>query len=450
MALLGYLDSVRGGILRGWAYDDERDASPRLRVAVDGRELGEFVGTEFRDDLVSARVGDGRHGFIFALPRDGADAGILTVRFAETGALIGNGERLVARDEIWRSDLLGAALSRGMWQPLTIVLGDDETVVTGWAVPPFAMPMDFAITHNGRPLEFVERGPSLGTAMRFDVPGASGAYAFSCRGPAGAADPHALQSFAFADAQTLLPFNSYHTFYTQRAPREPVPDGPRRKRVGGAEDLASFVVQGCSAYARLELALRDYFGTSFAHAGAILDWGCGCGRVFSHLPPAALPRLTGVDIDPDNVGWCAQAYPAATFRTVGLHPPSGLEAGAYDVVFGVSVFTHLREAGAEAWIGELHRVTRPGAAVLVSVLGDIAWTTTDFPLDTFARFRSCGFYVAGKNVDLDDAPTDASEYYNTFISRRYVYERWSPMFTVLDVIAGGIGNHQDLVVLRRN
>ena len=99
---------------------------------------------------------------------------------------------------------------------------------------------------------------------------------------------------------------------------------------------------------------------------------------------------------------------------------------------------------------ELHRVTQPGAAVLVTVLGEIAWSTTEFPLDAYARFRSDGFFVAGKNVDLDDAPADASEYYNTFISRRYVYENWSPMFSVLDVIAGGIGNHQDLVVLRRN
>jgi len=159
--------------------------------------------------------------------------------------------------------------------------------------------------------------------------------------------------------------------------------------------------------------------------------------------------LTGIDIDGDNVGWCQATYPEARFLAVPLQPPTTLADGYFDVVFAISVLTHLREADAEAWICELQRITRPGAAVLVTILGETAWLNSAIPLENYGRYRTRGFAIDGKNNDLDDSDTDASGYYNAFISRRFVYERFGLYFQVLDVIAGGIGNHQDLVVLRR-
>ena len=446
MTMIGCLDSLVDGVCSGWAFDVESGASAEVTIAIDGHEVGRTVGVEFRSDVSAAGYGDGRCGFVFSLP---VRAGIVQVAFARTGAPLIYGERLVIGDAIPLGDLFAGVLARGMWMPKAIGV-DDRITITGWAVPPFGMPMDFAIAHDGVALEMVSRTPSADAARCFGLGPGSGAQNFVC---IGALDPSATpttkHTFTFLDARTGMPFNPHHAIVFQSDHDGPIPNSARRKRVGGDVDLGPFLLQGSTAYARLDQVLHEYFATSFADVERILDWGCGCGRIFSHLPPALLPKLTGIDIDADNVSWCREAYPMAHFATVPLEPPTGLPDAAFDVAFGISVFTHLLEPAAEAWLRELHRVTKPGGAVLATILGEIAWAGAGLPLETYGRFRSTGFYVSGKNPDLDDAHVDASAYYNTFISRRYVYERWSRYFEVLDVIAGGIGNHQDLVVLRR-
>jgi len=449
MTMIGCLDTIHDGVVRGWAFDDRTGTSPSVSIFVDGRIVGDVVGTDFRGDVLAAGHGDGRCGFAFRLPQLKTSPTLVRAAFAATGTTLLRGERVVAGDEIPLGDLFSGVLARGMWMPRAIGV-DGAIRVEGWAVPPFGMPTEFAIAHGGKRLELVSRTPSSEASRRFGIPAGAGAYDFMAIGESDPSDtPTTVHEFTFVDPRTDRPFNPYHTIYFQREHDGPVPDIARRKRVGGDVDLGPFLLQGSTAYNRLDRVLHDYFGTSFASSSAILDWGCGCGRVFSHLPTSMLEHLTGIDIDADNVTWCRTAYPAARFETVALHPPTMLAPESFDVVFGISVLTHLLEPGAEAWLRELHRLTKPGAAVLVTILGEIAWTQTGLPLASFARFRSSGFHVASKNFDLDDAPIDSSEYYNTFVSRRYVYERWSAYFDVLDVIAGGIGNHQDLVVLRR-
>ncbi len=43
-----------------------------------------------------------------------------------------------------------------------------------------------------------------------------------------------------------------------------------------------------------------------------------------------------------------------------------------------------------------------------------------------------------------------TDYYkNVFHSRRYIYERWSRYFEILDVIDAAFAGYQDLVIMRR-
>lgn len=103
-----------------------------------------------------------------------------------------------------------------------------------------------------------------------------------------------------------------------------------------------------------------------------LDWGCGPARLLRHMPeflPAACD-VHGVDVNPATVKWCQEALPELDVRLCTVQPPLPYEAGELSAVLGLSVLTHLSEAGHEAWLGEMARVLRPGGGLVVTTHGD--------------------------------------------------------------------------------
>ncbi len=80
------------------------------------------------------------------------------------------------------------------------------------------------------------------------------------------------------------------------------------------------------------------------NVGRILEWGCGCGRILSHLPvDLDKQELHGCDIDGDAIRWLQENYPGIrTIQTDGL-PPLPYEDGYFDLILNHSVLTHLDE-----------------------------------------------------------------------------------------------------------
>jgi glycosyltransferase involved in cell wall biosynthesis len=86
--LAGTLDRVsRDGWVSGWCWYPERpDEHVALSVLVDDVAVGSVRADAFRQDLQQAGIGDGTHGFSYALPyRALADKGRLTVTVLERG-----------------------------------------------------------------------------------------------------------------------------------------------------------------------------------------------------------------------------------------------------------------------------------------------------------------------------------------------------------------------------
>ncbi len=79
-------------------------------------------------------------------------------------------------------------------------------------------------------------------------------------------------------------------------------------------------------------------------------------------------RMTGIDIDSDNVSWCVQNL-KGNFQTVRLHPPTDLPDAAFDLIYACSVLSHLTEADADAWLAEIARVLAPAGLALLSYNG---------------------------------------------------------------------------------
>jgi SAM-dependent methyltransferase len=445
---MGHLDRFEGRTISGWSFDPATASSAKVAVSIGGTIIAEFAGTEFREDLARAGFGDGHCGFTWTLP---ADFDPLSsppmIWFAETGEMLPGAESVAASIVLGTTDIFQAALSTGVWTLERIDWTPHGIEIQGWAVPPYGSPLDWILTHNGVPMKLTASSDRPDIAQRLRLLGPHHRFGFQARAD-GSVDRDGPHEFSFVDARTGKPYDPHHTLHV-RSTDTPVPSEERRKRVSGLCALDDHHRAGATSFTRIDRVAREYFRSSFDEAEAILDWGCGCGRVLQFISREQRARVTGIDIDADNIAWCRDAFPESRFEVVEPQPPTPLPAGTYDFVFSISVLTHLDERAQFDWLAELRRVTKPGAKLFLSVHGELAWALSGLSLGRYAEWRSRGFLVAGKNSDLDGSDADTSGYYNSFTTRRYIFEHWSSYFKVLDVLAGAINNQQDLVVLER-
>ena len=104
----------------------------------------------------------------------------------------------------------------------------------------------------------------------------------------------------------------------------------------------------------------------------MLDWGCGPARIVRHLPDL-LPGATvhGTDYNRKTIAWCKEAIPEVEFGVGKLAPPLEYPDAHFDLIYGISIFTHLSEANHVAWLTELARILKPGGVLFLTTQGDI-------------------------------------------------------------------------------
>jgi len=177
----------------------------------------------------------------------------------------------------------------------------------------------------------------------------------------------------------------------------------------------------------------------------ILDFGVGCGRTLRALAPLAPgAHFFGADIDQEAVDWCAANLDFATFTRNAALPPLPFANGQFDLIYVISVFTHLDESYQFQWLAELRRVARPGALVIVTLHGESLFHLMPAERRRLAELHGFAFVETGAwhGVFPD-------WYQNTFHSPAYV-RRWYPrFFSVLAHVPQGLGGHQDIVLLQK-
>ena len=130
----------------------------------------------------------------------------------------------------------------------------------------------------------------------------------------------------------------------------PLPPARLRAQAGPRHADARYFLESGRHHAELIRELLQQGGTSIDDLDAILDWGCGCGRIMRHWAGLTRTRVFGCDITPRMVEWCNENLRFATAALNKLDPPLPYDESAFELVYALSVITHLPEDLQHAWM----------------------------------------------------------------------------------------------------
>ena len=219
----------------------------------------------------------------------------------------------------------------------------------------------------------------------------------------------------------------------------PLPSARLRILTTASPSVEWFIQSGQAAADSVrELLARN--GVPIAEIGSLLDFGCGCGRVVRHRANMGF-EVHGCDYNTGLVNWCRRRLPFARFETNGLAPPLPYADARFDLVYALSVFTHLPRALQQQWMGELARVLTPTGHLIMSTHGEAYLET----LTQVERNR-----VRNGQLVVRNAAEAGSNRCGVFFSEDYVRRHLAPGFVVRDYAPRGArGNPpQDLVLLQ--
>jgi SAM-dependent methyltransferase len=436
--LVGFVDTRRSATISGWARNIRTDMPVTVDFVVDGQLIGSTVADRYRADLLS-QCPHGRCAFEYTLPeqyRDGAEHAI-EVRTRGTTKPLTNGQFILRQFPAELSyGMVRAILSRGLWA-LAGTVSHDTVYIAGWYIPPPGH-RDHRITINGQPVTLqLKEGAE---DWKSPLPSEFTSYSFEGTMPLDRRGDELHISFG-AD-RSFDPLQDYHY------PLFPItmPESERRLRVAGNHAEFLFNLEGYSIAKKLDVLAERYAGRRLAALGPMLDWGCGCGRTGRFLARSGA-ELYGVDIDSDNIRWCAE-HIKGTFTAISPDPPTSFADNTFGAIYGISVFTHLNQHYEALWLAELHRIAKPGALLFLSVLGRTA-AARDNLLEQVMSGDADGFVDFGRNPGIDTVTQGSAYYRNVFHQPDYITKTWGRYFEILSIEEGIVGNYQDLVVARK-
>jgi SAM-dependent methyltransferase len=220
-----------------------------------------------------------------------------------------------------------------------------------------------------------------------------------------------------------------------------------RNRVHGGADTFGYQYTGRQLAANI---LGQIFNVGLLKAGGrILDFGCGPGRVIvclydliTNMQIDARFTWDGADIDPEAIGWAQRfIYEIGNFETNAHEPPLPYPDATFDLVYAVSVFTHLPEDLQFAWLAELRRICKPGGHLVLTTHGE-----GHFADEAMRQsLRDLGFiHMVGRGTD--GLP---SFYQTSYHDLEYIKTKWSQFFAIEKIIPRGIAKAQDLILCKR-
>lgn len=204
------------------------------------------------------------------------------------------------------------------------------------------------------------------------------------------------------------------------------------------------------------------------HHKKILDFGCGVGRQLAQFT-RELPdnQYFACDIDDLSIDFIAKNYPQVESYVSSFHPPLKYDDGTFDLIYSVSIFSHLKPDDIRPWVDELARITAPGGLLALTTEGHTAirplsklFGTSEEALRSQLKQDGVLYkeyeYLQNSLTSRDTLKSASlmigieGSYGNTALSPEHIVAEWeSELLEVIGVIEGVIDFRQDLVLLRR-
>lgn len=202
----------------------------------------------------------------------------------------------------------------------------------------------------------------------------------------------------------------------------------------------------------------------------VLDFGSGWGRIaraFLGYVPAS--SIEGSDVRPDIVKMAKDLAPSISFRVFGTHPPvPEIESGSKDLIVGYSVFSHLSEATAAAWIKEFARFCAPAGLVCITTRARAHLVASKANSMSASKLTGHTLTYAKMTKDFDSAIADydagkfvyiptggggmlSKDFYGeAIVPMKYVEQFWTEHFDLVEWIEkfSRVGT-QPLIILQR-
>ena len=145
-----------------------------------------------------------------------------------------------------------------------------------------------------------------------------------------------------------------------------LPDEKTQMRFTGASgDIA--LREGYGFYRLVKQLVDVHRPDGFESCRDVMEMGCGWGRILRFfLKDLEGEQLLGIDCLPHVIDTARAGNRWARFDLVDAYPPTGLGADSFDLVYCYSVFSHLSEDAHRHWLGEFHRLLRPGGLLIAT------------------------------------------------------------------------------------
>ena len=210
--------------------------------------------------------------------------------------------------------------------------------------------------------------------------------------------------------------------------------------------LAQYSIDTPSAYTRIgdkKLAMVLHhlgeLGIALPDDARILDFGCGAAGTLCAFH-RRFPRATlfGCDLKPDIIDWIKRYRPALTVAANELAPPLPKAFTDFDLVYAISVWTHMPEAACASWIQHMHERIKPGGTLFFTVADPATMARKHGfdPKELSARVKGSGgcFFESGTDM--------------TYIQQEWVEKQIAKRFS-LRYFGPLKGHSQSVVVLER-
>lgn len=204
--------------------------------------------------------------------------------------------------------------------------------------------------------------------------------------------------------------------------------------------LRDYLSDGWRTLSELQRVL-DLAGKSVFSCRNFLEFASGHGRFTRHLAQVLPPQsVTVSDVVPGSVAFACHHFGVRGFESTS-NPAQLQIPGQYEVVFALSLFSHLPDATWATWLARLYGAVAPGGVLVITTHGDkcARLAGVDWGSEGYV------FFASSESMAIDGA-----EYGTTYTSAEYVQKAIAsvaPKARVFHRSAAFWGNQDAFVVV---